>query len=61
VLAAKGIDLEPKASKDGRGREATYRALVHKNGSIVIGETEILHLATKLHQHSRIPLKLRYQ
>ena len=39
VLAAKGIALEPEASKDGRGREATYRASVHKNGSIVIGDS----------------------
>ena len=38
VLAAKGIDLNPEAApKDGRGREATYRVSVHKNGSIVIG------------------------
>ena len=37
VLAARGIDLNPEASKDGRGREATYRVSVHKNGSIVIG------------------------
>lgn len=39
VLAAKGIALEPEASKDGRGREATYRTSVHKNGSIVIGDS----------------------
>lgn len=37
VLAAKGIALEPEATKDGRGREATYRVSIHKNGSIVIG------------------------
>lgn len=37
VLAARGIALNPEASKDGRGREATYRVSVHKNGSIVIG------------------------
>lgn len=37
VLAAKGIALEPKSSKDGRGREATYRVTVHQNGQIVIG------------------------
>jgi len=37
VLAAKGIALEPEAAKDGRGREATYRVSVHKNGTIVIG------------------------
>ncbi|MDF0554492.1 AbrB family transcriptional regulator [Kamptonema sp. UHCC 0994] len=36
VLAAKGIELE-KSKADGRGREASYRASVHKNGSIVIG------------------------
>jgi hypothetical protein len=39
VLAAKGIALEPEPSKDGRGREATYRVTVHKNGSIVIGDS----------------------
>lgn len=37
VLAAKGIALDPEATKNGRGREATYRVSVHKNGSIVIG------------------------
>jgi len=37
VLAAKGIALEPESTKDGRGREATYRVSVHKNGQIVIG------------------------
>ncbi|MGL4499097.1 MAG: AbrB family transcriptional regulator [Planktothrix sp.] len=37
LLAAKGIALDPGASKDGRGREASYRACVHKNGSLVIG------------------------
>jgi AbrB family looped-hinge helix DNA binding protein len=25
--------------KDGRGREATYRVTVHRNGQIVIGST----------------------
>ncbi len=37
VLAAKGIALDPESSTDGRGREATYRVSVHKNGQIVIG------------------------
>ena len=37
VLAAKGVALEPKTEKDGRGREATYRVSVHQNGQIVIG------------------------
>ena len=39
MLAAKGIALEPKSEKDGRGREATYRVTVHQNGHIVIGSS----------------------
>ncbi|WP_254568816.1 AbrB family transcriptional regulator [Oscillatoria sp. HE19RPO] len=39
VLEARGIPLSPEGSKDGRGREATYRVSVHKNGQIVIGST----------------------
>ncbi|MCU0546989.1 MAG: AbrB family transcriptional regulator [Oscillatoriaceae cyanobacterium Prado104] len=39
VLAARGIPLNRDSNKDGRGREATYRASVHKNGQIVIGTT----------------------
>lgn len=39
VLEARGIPLNPEGSKDGRGREATYRVSVHKNGQIVIGST----------------------
>lgn len=37
VLAAKGIALEPEPSKEGRGREASYRVSVHQNGQIVVG------------------------
>jgi AbrB-like transcriptional regulator len=37
LLVAQGIRLDPETSKDGRGREATYRVTVHKNGQIVIG------------------------
>ncbi|MDY6802197.1 MAG: AbrB family transcriptional regulator [Cyanobacteriota bacterium] len=37
VLQAKGISLDEDDSKDGRGRSATYRACVHKNGQLVIG------------------------
>ena len=36
VLAAKGISLDTE-SKDGRGREASYRVSVHKSGQMVIG------------------------
>ncbi|MCY7321901.1 MAG: AbrB family transcriptional regulator [Phormidesmis sp. CAN_BIN36] len=37
LLAAKGVPLSPEGSKDGRGREPTYRVSVHQNGQIVIG------------------------
>ncbi|MGB3403642.1 MAG: AbrB family transcriptional regulator [Microcoleaceae cyanobacterium] len=37
LLAAKGISLDGGQTRDGRGREASYRACVHKNGSLVIG------------------------
>jgi AbrB-like transcriptional regulator len=37
VLAAKGVSLDTESSKDGRGREASYRVSVHKNGQMVIG------------------------
>ncbi len=39
LLAAKGVPLDPDGTKDGRGREPTYRVSVHKNGQIVIGAT----------------------
>lgn len=39
VLAARGIPLSSDGTKDGRGREPTYRVSVHKNGQIVIGAT----------------------
>ncbi len=39
VLAAKGVPLDPERAKDGRGREATFRVSVHKNGQIVIGSS----------------------
>jgi AbrB family looped-hinge helix DNA binding protein len=37
LLKAKGYALDPESSKDGRGREPTYRVSVHRNGQIVIG------------------------
>jgi AbrB family looped-hinge helix DNA binding protein len=37
ILAARGVSLESDNGQDGRGREATYRVSVHKNGTIVIG------------------------
>ncbi len=37
LLIARGVPLNPEGTKDGRGREPTYRVSVHKNGQIVIG------------------------
>jgi AbrB family looped-hinge helix DNA binding protein len=39
VLGAKGVPLDPEGTKEGRGREPTFRVSVHKNGQIVIGST----------------------
>ncbi|MGD1807373.1 AbrB family transcriptional regulator [Dapis sp. BLCC M126] len=39
LLAAKGVPLDANGTKDGRGREPTYRVSVHRNGQIVIGAT----------------------
>ncbi len=59
VLAAKGIDLNPESSKDGRGREATYRVSVHKNGSIVIGSSYTQSMGLKA--GDEFELKLGYK
>lgn len=37
LLVARGVPLGAESSKDGRGREPTYRVSVHQNGQIVIG------------------------
>jgi AbrB-like transcriptional regulator len=39
VLQSKGINIniDDKPKADGRGREATYRATVYKNGQLLIG------------------------
>ena len=47
VLAAKGVPLDPEGTKDGRGREPTFRVSVHKNGQIVIGSTYTLAMGLK--------------
>ncbi|MGK7889547.1 MAG: AbrB family transcriptional regulator [Leptolyngbyaceae cyanobacterium] len=39
ILVARGTPVGSDATKDGRGREPTYRVSVHKNGQIVIGST----------------------
>jgi hypothetical protein len=37
LLDAKGVTLSPEGAKDGRGKTATYKASVQKNGQLVIG------------------------
>jgi AbrB-like transcriptional regulator len=37
VLQSEGINVDEKPSIDGRGREASYIATVHKNGQLLIG------------------------
>jgi hypothetical protein len=39
VLAAKGVNVDADEKKDGRGKVASYRATVQKNGSLIIGST----------------------
>lgn len=59
VLAAKGVPLDPEGSKDGRGREATFRVSVHKNGQIVIGSTYTKSM--KLEPGREFEVKLGYK
>jgi hypothetical protein len=39
VLQSKGINIEKNTKPDGRGREASYRATVQRNGQLLIGAT----------------------
>jgi len=59
VLAAKGVPLDPEGTKDGRGREPTYRVSVHKNGQIVIGSTYTQ--AMGLQEGDKFEIKLGYK
>jgi hypothetical protein len=59
VLAAKGIQLEPEKTKDGRGREASYTVTVHKNGQIVIGSAYTREMG--LQPGDEFQLKLGYK
>ena len=60
VLAAKGIALEPKSEKSGRGKEATYRATVHQNGQIVIGNAYTGLMGLKLGDEFEIKLGYKH-
>ena len=59
VLAAKGVPLDPEGTKDGRGREPTYRVSVHQNGQIVIGSTYTQ--AMNLKEGDKFEIKLGYK
>jgi hypothetical protein len=37
VLYSQGISIDDKPKTGGRGRDASYRAIVHANGNLVIG------------------------
>jgi len=59
LLMARGVPLNPEGSKDGRGREPTYRVSVHKNGQIVIGAAYTQ--AMGLHPGDEFEIKLGYK
>ena len=60
LLAAKGIQLEPEKSKDGRGREASYTVTVHKNGQIVIGSAYTQGMGLKSGDEFKIKLGYKH-
>lgn len=60
LLAAKGIQLEPQKSADGRGREASYSLTVHKNGQIVIGAAYTQEMGLKSGDEFKIKLGYKH-
>jgi hypothetical protein len=60
LLAAKGIQLEPQKSSDGRGREASYSLTVHKNGQIVIGAAYTQEMGLKSGDEFKIKLGYKH-
>jgi AbrB family looped-hinge helix DNA binding protein len=60
LLTAKGIQLESEKEKDGRGRDATYRATVHKNGQIVIGASYTQEMGLKPGDEFQIKLGYKH-
>jgi AbrB family looped-hinge helix DNA binding protein len=60
LLAAKGIQLEPQKSADGRGREASYTITVHKNGQIVIGAAYTKEMGLKSGDEFQIKLGYKH-
>lgn len=60
LLSAKGIQLEPEKSGDGRGREASYALTVHKNGQIVIGAAYTQEMGLKSGDEFKIKLGYKH-
>ncbi len=60
LLSAKGIQLEPEKSTDGRGREASYTLTVHKNGQIVIGAAYTQEMGLKSGDEFKIKLGYKH-
>lgn len=60
LLSAKGIQLEPEKTKDGRGREASYNVTVHKNGQIVIGAAYTQEMGLKTGDEFEIKLGYKH-
>ncbi len=60
ILEAKGVSLEADSGKDGRGREATYRVSVHKNGQIVIGSVYSEKMGLKVGDEFEIKLGYKH-
>lgn len=60
LLSAKGIQLDPEKSTDGRGREASYTLTVHKNGQIVIGAAYTQEMGLKSGDEFQIKLGYKH-
>jgi hypothetical protein len=58
VLAAKGVKLE-ETSRDTRGKAATYKATVHKNGQLLIGSAYTKNMGLK--EGDSFTIKLGYK
>ncbi len=60
LLVANGLGLDPEITKDGRGREPTFRVSVHKNGQILIGTAYTSAMGLKPGDQFVIKLGYRY-
>lgn len=60
ILEARGVSLDSDSEKDGRGREATYRVSIHKNGTIVIGASYTEKMGLKVGDEFEIKLGYKH-